>query len=457
MDEAPINILPNEIWNKIFECLPIENIFNVSRVCRKLYEIAHSFNNYKKSILKEQFNNIKYCKDYLTFIPLCNNGMKLFKYVKLWDNIPIHFDIINEISNYLNIENLLLNYISRCSNIFQLTITTCFDNSTIDTLEKNLPSTVKKLNLKNTVMSDIIITYNSKNIQNVKYLELNHINLSENSNFEHINSLYLVNIYITNVSENIKIQLSNIDSLNIIHPRTIFDDVSFFKKTKQLSYTLDKGIANINQNTIKMISENKNLIKCSLNTLVDTSYLNLSILGNSNLEYLTINYFGKYILNLNGLERIKYVNLSGVRISNIHNTMFNKVLNLSNCNIKQHMVPKLLNVEKLDLSRNFKIRDTSIFSSEESKIKVLDLSYNEHIKYIDNLSNLEELSVIGCNDFIYCINNLNMLKNIKLYIDFCSCDKCIELYKFNTQIRMNYKKSFIKRCKYKYKYNWFNF
>ncbi len=461
MNDAQIRILPDELLKHIMGFLPIENILSVSKVCREFYVITHEITYFKTNILKQRDTDIKEYRDYLKFMPKCYNGIKQFKYMNVWKNIPIKINYSMIYTGmFICFDNLISNYITKCCNIFELTLELYFDESIFKKIEANLPHTVKKLNLINIFGEHehmVISMFDSRKIPNVKSLQLRSINLKENSNFEHIETLLLSDIYITQISENMKFQLSNIKNLNISNSRIQFNDIDFLNKTEEFSYLSNNR--DINQDKIISISNNKKLKKCVLNILnyIDTSYFNLSILGNTNIEYLTINNFGKYILNLNGLERIKYLNLSGVRISNIHNVMFNKVLNLSNCNIKQHMIPKLLNVEKLDLSKNIKIKNTSIFSSEECNIKVLDLSYNEHIKDIDNLYNLDELSVIGCNDFIDCINNLRFLKNTRLYIKTCYCVKCIKLYKYNTQLRLLTEYISPSKCIYKYKHDWFKF
>ena len=51
MDDAPIQVLPDELLKHITIYLPIENILNVSKVCRKLYEIVHNCSYYKKNAL----------------------------------------------------------------------------------------------------------------------------------------------------------------------------------------------------------------------------------------------------------------------------------------------------------------------------------------------------------------------------------------------------------------------
>jgi hypothetical protein len=295
------------------------------------------------------------------------------------------------------------------------------------------------------------IKFNANKLPNVKNIKLSQLILHTGSNFANLVTLELYYIYIE-LTEEHKIQLSNIKNLTLYYSLSM-EDLTFLTQNEELTL---KHIS-FNQELMVSLSKNKKLKKLTIYTYADCSTLDMSVFGTSNLEYLTINNFGKYILNLNGFENIKFVNLSGVRVSNIHNTMFNKVLNLSNCNIKQHMIPKLLNVEKLNISNNSKIRDTSIFSSEECNIKVLDLSYNEHIKYIDNLSNLEELSVIGCNNFIGIFNVLSRLKDTRLYINSCYCKKCIPLYKHNIQKKIIRNNTYTSKCLYEYKYDWFKF
>ena len=454
MDESPLQFIPDELLKHIIEFLPPEYLFILSQVCRKLYEISHDFTYFKNQIIQSlETRNIHLDEDYLAFIPLCINGMKQFKYVNKWKHIPIEYFHTLYHSQILGFENIMTNYISRCNNIVSLSITVDLNYDVIKFMEDNLPSSIKKITLTDYYgnRDPIIMEFNSCKIPNVKIIQLYYTMLTNKSNFSNLITLTLYYIFIE-LTEEHKVQLSNIKNLTIYYCLAM-EDLKFLKNNEVLSL----NHISLSQELLDSLSKNKKLKKLTLNTYLDTARFNLSVFGTSNLEYLTINNFGKYILNLNGFENIKFVNLSDVRVSNIHNTMFNKVLNLSNCNIKQHMIPKLLNVEKLNISNNCKIRDTSIFSSEECNIKVLDLSYNEHIKYIDNLSNLEELSVIGCNNFIGIFNVLSRLKDTRLYINSCYCKKCIPLYKHNIQKKIIRNNTYTSKCLYEYKYDWFKF
>jgi hypothetical protein len=456
MEEAPIQVLPDELWNKIFEYLPIENIFNVSQVCRKLYEIAHTCANYKFSCPKKSITHFQEYKDYVNFAPVCNRGIRNFKNVKIWNNLPIKFIISLFHYNILGIKNIFLNYISKCSNIFSLSIVIYMNQERMTFIEDNLPKTIKSLELLEYINTEdrILVEYNSTKCPNVTNLILSHIKLKNTSNFDNLTSLHLINLMFDEITDEFKFKLSNIKKLNISNCMTeMFTNLTCFNNNEEVILSQ----IYINQETLLSLAKNKKLKKFTLNITLDTSFLDLSVFRYSNLEYLTINKFGKFIFNLDGLENIKYINLSGVRVSNINNTMLNKVLNLTDCNIKQHMIPKLLNVEKLNISKNYKVRDTSIFSREDCRIKILDLSYNDHIIYIDSLSNLEELSVIGCNEYIGIINILSKLNKTRLYIKPCYCTKCIKLYKYNMQKIIIEKHTITTKCIYKDKYEWFKF
>jgi hypothetical protein len=452
MEDSSIQFIPDEIWDTIIKFLPIHYLIILSEVCRKLYEIAHESNYFKKQIIKSiKTSNTDTIKDYFNFSPLCCNGMKKFKYINKWPNIPIEFQPLY--LKVLGFENIISNYMTRCNNIYALSISLYLNQTIMKFIEDNLPSNINKLTLiEDNDIEEIMIEFDSRKFTYVKTIKLHNMRLSNKSNFSNLINLELQHIFIE-LTEEIKEQLSNIKKLTLTLTSLLISSLTFLKNNEELS--LNHIL--LSQELFESLSKNKKLKKLTLNTYADTNGLDLSIFGTSNLEYLTINHFGKFILNLNGLENIKYVNLSGVRVSNIHNTMCNKVLNLSNCNIKQHMIPKLLNIENLNISSNSKIRDTSIFSSEECNIKVLDLSYNEHIKYIDHLSNLEELSVIGCNDFIGILNILSRLKDTRLYIKPCHCHNCVSLYKYNIQKILIRTHTYNPKCLYEYKYDWFNF
>ena len=451
MEDSSIQFIPDEIWDTIIKFLPIHYLIILSEVCRKLYTIAHESNYFKKQIIQSiKTNNIDTIKDYFKFSPLCCNGMKKFKYINKWSNIPIEFQPLY--LKVLGFENIISNYMTRCNNIFALSISLYLNQTIMKFIEDHLPSNINQLTLiEDNDIEAIIIEFNSCKFPNVKTIKLNNMILSNKSDFSNLINLELRHIFIE-LTEELKEQLSNIKKLTLIY-NLLISNLTFLKNNEELS--LNHIL--LSQELLESLSKNKKLKKLTLNTYADTNGLDLSVFGNSNLEYLTINHFGKFILKLNGLENIKFVNLSGVRVSNIHTTMCNKVLNLSNCNIKQHMIPKLLNIEKLNISSNSKIRDTSIFSRKECNIKVLDLSYNEHIKYIDHLSNLEELSVIGCNDFIGILNILSRLKDTRLYIKPCDCHNCMYLYKYNIQKILIKTQTYNSKCLYEYKYDWFNF
>ena len=332
----------------------------------------------------------------------------------------------------------------------------CLNKKILNVIEEYIPPNIKKLCLVdyfNGIERDYI-EFNSSKIINIKNIYLSQLLIKKSSNFSNLTSLSLYNVYIEELTDEHKLQLSNIKNLKI-YASLILNDLTFLKNNEILEF----DNINLTQELIISLSNNKKLSKLTIKTNFDNSLLDLSVFKNSKLEYLIIKSYERYILNLNGLERIKYMDLSGLRISNIHHMMYNKILNISDCNIKQHMLPRLLNVEKLDISKNTKINDATIFSSKECKVKILDLSYNYNIMTIDNLINLEELYAIGCNPNISIINNLSKLNNIKLYIKNCYCNKCILEYKLPMQKFIKKQNQTQKQktinCLYKYKFNWF--
>jgi len=450
MENAPIQVVPDELWENIIGFLPIDSLFILSKVCKKLYDIAHTSTYYKMKML-ETVDIREMEKEFIVLSPFCNCQMKQFKYVNIWGNLPIRFTIGLYHFYILGIENVILNYLHRCSSIFNLSIEIPFNTHIVKFIEDHLPVNIKILSLidHHTDPDRMGIEFNASKFPNVKNIKLSQLILHTDSNFANLITLELYYIYIE-LTEEHKIQLSNIKNLTLYYSLSAVD-LTFLTQNEELTLIH----ISFNQELMVSLSKNKTLKKLTIYTYADSSTIDLSVFGTSNLECLVINSFGKYILNLNGLGHIKHLDLSGVRVSNIHYPMYNKVLNLSNCNIKQHMIPKLLNVEKLNISQNGKVRDTSIFSSKECNIKVLDLSNNEHIVNIDGLSNLEELSVIDCNPYIRIINKLSKLKHTRLYINSCYCKRCVLSYKYNKQQTIMKEHSITPTCLYKDKYNWF--
>ena len=322
MDDAPINILPNEIWDKIFECLPLENIFRISQVCRKLYEISHKSHYYMTNILKNKNRDVEEYKDYVKFMPLCCKSITNFKYVKLWENLPIEYIICFYHSQLLGTQNIISNYIRKCSNIVSLTLYTFITQNTIEILEEHLPKTIKILNITNSnnTESNSFIEYNSKKLPQIKKLTLTQLRLKNTSSFDNIEHLILSYVTIDVFTSEFQINISNIKKIKIDFCFEFLEDIKFLKKIEELSIYNNS----IYQHKLKLVSENENIKKLKIFNNKDfQNVLDLSVFKTSNIQYLTLNKCCNYILNLNGLENIKNVNLNGTRISNIHNTKLN--------------------------------------------------------------------------------------------------------------------------------------
>jgi hypothetical protein len=451
MEDSQLQIIPDELLENIIMFLPVNYLVVLSHVCIKLYNLVHNINYFKNNILKNIDNNkINKIIDYIDFTPKCALGIKQFKNINLWNTIPIQFNYNIYLYQILHFENFIINYLPKCNNVISLIIEYNFTQYIIEYIKSNIPNNIKKLTLLfSNNLIESFLEFKSSNYLYVTNIKLINFNLNSRSDFSNLSTLELnnVSIYIT---EEQKIQLSNINNLSIIYNLYI-DDLSFLKNNK----TLRIEGCNTSQELFIALSKNKKLKHLTIGTYSNTSTYDLSVFKDSNLEYLKLSYFGKYILNLNGLENIKKLDLNGIRVSNIHKQMNNKVLNLANCNIKQHMVPKLLNIEKLNISNNPKVKDTKLFYSKDCNIKVLNLSYNYNITNIDKLINLEELIVIGCNPYIKTMNNLSIFKKTKLYIENCYCKICINLYKRDIKYMITKDKLTTLTCLYEDKFDWF--
>ena len=123
---------------------------------------------------------------------------------------------------------------------------------------------------------------------------------------------------------------------------------------------------------------------------------------------------------------------------------------------------KLINVEKLKISNCKHINNVNIFGIDniKSKVKVLDISFNQELLDINNLYNLNELNIIGLQtDLIYISNNMNKFDNTIIYDKICLCDSCFQLLPPKYRYYYESKKSTIdlNKCKYIETFNWFDY
>ena len=102
------------------------------------------------------------------------------------------------------------------------------------------------------------------------------------------------------------------------------------------------------------------------------------------------------------------------------------------------------------------IDDIRILGSLESEVEILDISYNPNIKYIDSLTNLLELNVVGCYIMIPMINHMHKFNKTRVFIENCYCENCKLYYKYTDLEKYALMQPITIKCLYPDIYNYFH-
>lgn len=459
-----INDIPDELWENIISFLSIKYLLIISEVSRKYYHIMHEINYFKKYLKNSN------SKHYLKFNKKTYEDMKILKYLNKWDKVPICF-MLNEYNlSIIGLNNLFQYYISYYKNIIKIDyINNIYKNNLFKNNKQKdilIPKQIKNivLYLPNIVDNNnnriSTLNYNIEKQNKIEVLSVINLmfSIDKLAYFTNLKVLKIDNLHF-DLNDNIKKQLSNINTLKLfICPESY--DFSFLKNNKKLVHQYTR--LSSNDLNSYMNNEELTLIIYSEN-IIDTSVLK----NNKKLRKLTIQ--GLCFNSLNGLENIYKLIAYKTNIISIPNLMFCKIIDLSYTFIKNKDLEKLLNVEKLKISYCKNITDVSIFGADNynSKLKVLDISFNEQIIDINNLYNLNELNIIGLDtSLIYVSNNMNRFTNTIIYDKICLCDKCFNLLQiidryYYENIKHNiHRKNNINmeiKCLYEETHNWFDY
>ena len=489
MDNTILTIIPIEIIQRIIVMLPFKYLCRMSSVCKELHDICKTIYEYNDKCI-DYMSNLNYkCKcDMLNYTlnmdmfenttdttdtPIMNDTIYLYN--NSWPKLPKSL-----ILNYNNNVNSKFTY----SNEFIKSIKTLNTLNTLiyiyfnqfpteylfNLLSIYLPETVLCLTFYNINYHTIIdsdtdtdkISINASYFRHVKELRFIYYTFDEhNLNFTTLSRLSLDSCSFI-LTEPIKEQLSNMETLELLYCDELYSQNSNLNYLKYNKVLYLRG-CDVNIVDFKHFSTCKNLINLKINFMTnledDSPYNNISELGKSNIQCLKISddNTSRMFENLNGLEHIKYLDLNNFNIKNILNKMNNHTLSLTNSNITDDKLVHLLGVKRLNLNYNKELTDIRVLGSDDSKIEILDISYNSNIKYIDNLHNLYELNIIGCNLMIPILNQMHKFNKTKLFIDNCFCENCrltyintsLQKYALNQKITM--------KCLYPDMHIWFHF
>jgi len=486
MDESILNVLPIELLQRIIVALPLPYLCIVSSVCKELHDICKTIYEYNDKCIEYMLNlNYKCNCDMINYTISLNLDFleniketqiikdKISLYNDSWPKLPKSI-ILNYNKGNLSFASgkEFIKVIQTLNYIIYIFINEFITEYLINLLIIQLPKTVLCLTFYNTKYNTNTdwnsdsdtdkISINTSYFRHVKEMHFIYYTFEDhNLNFTSLSKLCLDNCSFI-LTDSIKEQLSNIETLELMYCDKLYSqnsNLNYLKYNKELKL----WGCNVDIIDFKHFSTCKNLIKLKIkftNHLEEEShYNNLSELGKSKLECLTIleDTSCRILDNLNGLENIKYLDLNDVTIKHILNKMNNHTLSLSNSNITDDKLVQLLGVKRLNLSYNEELTDIGVLGSSESKIEILDISYNPNIKYIDNLHNLHQLNAIGCNLMIPILNHMHKFNKTKLFIDNCYCEICRWNYRYTSLQKYGLSRPITIKCLYPDIYKWFHF
>ena len=374
-----------------------QNIFNrLNKLKRKYSSVYYTFQDIGKiNYLKElniNFNNIKrltlifpaiiyddtYSLQTLFSINNIENNLIYLK-INCKFNVIKNLDLFQKINNFKSLQYLFISSFQFQKRFYiklnTLKLLSCIDCKKIKL--KNDFKELKELNLEN---NDL---YNIKMLQNIKFnnleklnLSMNHIldiNVFENDDFRKLKELNLENNKISDINILEKVKFDKLEILNLswnlIYDINILEKVNF-KELKELN-------------------------------LFNNNISDINVLKNVKFEKLEI-------LNI-GMNQIPYINISeNVKFKEL------KELNLELNNIRNISILKKIKFEKLEILNlsNNKISDISVLENVNFKeLKNLSLHHNNisDIKILEKvIFNKLEILDLNCNN----ISNINILKNL---------------------------------------------
>lgn len=431
--------LPEELWINITEYLDFNTIIKLSNVSRKLYNIIHSINyithnKYNKHI---DLRNNKY----LVFDSNNNkqfiNGIKLIK--NYWQNIPIHMIFREYHINVLNLSNIFVNYLHNIPNINKISITLIqqvhnnLDMYNLYNYINDIPKTIKSIyyyynnNIEIPINNEPTYIFNN-NIRELTLDLKNTLNLNIfNINYKKIQKLELNNILFNNniLTDELKHNLSNIKEL-LIHNNITNYDISFLKNNENITLTHTY----INQEIINNISKCKSVYIDFVRFIYESKQeelfqLDFKPLNNVNKLVIIMDNIHK-IIDLSLLNNVKYLNLyncNNIGFS-IPYFMYCKILILTNTNINNQELKYLKNIERLSITKCKNIDNLECLKG--GSMKILNISDNKKIKYIDFLTFLDILFIFNCcqqleiRNHLYKLkmNNTKLIKTYNEYIEY---------------------------------------
>ena len=429
-----LEILPDELWVNITEYLDYICIINLSGICKKLYKIIHSINycnqklpglNNKYLIFNNNFDN--------TFLK------NLYLIKTFWTNIPIYMILTEYHINILNLRNIFKNYINNILNITKINISlinTRLNYLYIDLYNciNDIPKSIKSINYYYNNTQPLLPIHNvqSFNFQdNISELTLDLKNILDLNLFK-INYKKLLRLELNNVLFNddimtneLKTNLSNIKELVIYNNITDYD-ISFLKNNEKISLYNTY----FNQETINNFKNCKQVFIDFSSIIYETKQaelqsLNIKPLQNVNKLTIMIIKYSKFI-DFTLLNNVQYLNLdSNLNIGfSIPYYMNCTTLILNNTYIQNADLQYFKYVERLSISNCYYI--DNLDGLKISSIKILNISFNQRIKYIDFLTYLDVLMICSCSQELemrnhlhkFKISNTTLIKNYDDYLNY---------------------------------------
>ena len=466
MDESTLNVLPREVLELIIELLPITHLIKLSSVCKYLNIMCKNTYGYiakYEDIITTGFECKCGMRQYmLTLIPDPDNTTymkdKLELYNKEWPTIPKSLLLTN---NYIG-NKALVKLITTLYNLYYIYIDEFMSEDFSNLLSVHLPTTAKILIFNNKLFKRDKISFTSDCFRYVTRMTFIYYLFDEHHlNFANLSFLCLIECAFI-LTDELKEQFSNIESLALHWCHELYSQTTNMNYLKNNINLMLVGCETINidfkhfSTCVKLES-----LKIEFNNpeYDRFPYENLSELRKGNLKCLKLSENTNKIRmfeNLNGLEDIKYLHLNNFDILAINNKMNNHMLSLSNSNITNDNLKQLIKVKRLCITHNRLIDDIRILGSLESEVEILDISYNPNIKYIDSLTNLLELNVLGCYIMIPMLNHMHKFNNTRVFIENCYCENCRFNYKYTDLEKYALMQPITIKCLYPDIYNYFH-
>lgn len=474
MEDSTLNVLPIEILESIIGRLPVASLITLSSVCKELNSICKNIYGYVETYQKGIQNGFE-CKcgmgqNALTLMTNPFNLLYIEDKIKLYNNdwfkIPKMLILDNNYARELTYSNkAIVNLITTINNLYYIYIQEFMNEYFSNLLSVHLPKTVSLLIFNNQTLNQDKISIDSNDFRNVKQMTFINYSFDEHRlNFATLSFLCLSNCFFT-LTDTLKEQFSNIETLELLYCYELYSQTSnmnYLKNNKHLIISSCKtsSIDFKHFSTCEKLESLK--IDFENNEGVSTPYENISELGKGKLQCLKISENtnqNRIFENLNGLENIPYLHLNNFYIRSINNKMNNHTLCLSNSNITNSKLRQLIGVKRLCITHNKYMNDITALGSEESKLEILDLSYNPNIKYIDSLTTLrlKALNVVGCDIMIHMLNPMHEFNTTRVFIENCYCETCRWSYKYTDLQHYALIQPITVKCLYHDKYNYFHF